>query len=177
MFHPPLHGLFLLLAVGALLTSAATADAGPVRASIDDGVIRASVKLPVDVDAVLALLEDPTIGVRLSDSVRSIDLIEQGECASIRVTTVGITRPLLYTATRCRQPDGWIERLAESDDYERNEVSWSVTPTPGGVEVVVLVDSSVKLVPDIIVRRAVLASTKDTLRALKRELLGRDQGE
>lgn len=125
-------------------------------------------------EAVRAALADPEAALGRNPDVRSVTVAPaEGECATVLVTTRGVTAPFTYRALRCPTTDGFREVLVESADFAVNETIWAVSAAPGGARVTLRVTTEPRLtVPEWVLRRAVAASAEATVDSVARALAG-----
>lgn len=149
---------------------AATAAEPQVRVA-DDGAVVAEVVVAAPEAAVRALLADPEATASLTDEIRAIEARPKGGCHEVHVATRGPWDDLEYVALRCPTDAGVEERLVRSDDFARNDVTWTVEAVDGGTRVRYRVDTVLEApVPASLVRRGVRASVERTLRRLAERL-------
>lgn len=117
---------------------------------------------------VRALITDPQAAASLTAEILSIKTLSRGECLTLGVTVKGAWDPLTYTSQRCPTATGFKYKLVESDDITVYEAEWKLVPlTTGGTKVTYRIKTEIDLpVPQSLVRKGVIDSAKDTIRAL-----------
>jgi hypothetical protein len=120
---------------------------------------------------VRALLADPVASARLIPDLISTEVLTQGRCQDLGLTTRGLTRPLQVRVRRCPTADGWRQDLLQSDDFTTYEVVWQIQPLESGTRVIYRIAMNVNLpVPAYLIHKGMVVNATGTLKSLKSKL-------
>ena len=126
----------LFVAVLLLVAIATPAQASSDRVDVaEDGTVVFVRVVPIERNALLRVLLDPSLSSKLSPDVLSKEVLEAGDCPVYRVATKGLFQPLVYDFRGCTTADGLTEELVASEDFDAFACRWQLTSVEGGTEI------------------------------------------
>ena len=116
-------------------------------------------------------LSNASTTIRLSPEVLDVQSSPKGACDQVSVQTKGMFSPLTYVVMRCPTSKGYTERLLQSEDFDAQEVEWSVEEVEGGSQVTLKVHTEPRIpLPAAALRAVLVGSMRATLRKLDKEV-------
>jgi carbon monoxide dehydrogenase subunit G len=153
---------------GALLFGLALAGE-PVERVSDDGTVTFTEVVPEDREALLRVLGDPKAVAAMSPDVKSLEVLAQGRCTTLRATVTSAFVPVTYTYERCPTATGFRDRLLESDVMRVYDIEWTLVPEGDGTRVTYSARIDATLAP----KSYIVSKTRASMRALLARLLDR----
>jgi len=168
MRHVHLSVTMAGLLVGGLLAcgSARASDAPRATIQTDGSVVVTCTVQQTEAD-VRDVLRDGATASRLSPDVIDVNAAQRGRCEELKVQTRGFLHPFSFRSLRCPTTTGWKETLLTSEDFERVESEWQLSPEAEGTRIVYRIASVVSApIPQSAVVENVKRSATATMKAL-----------